>query len=98
MKGIGSSLGNEGVAFNIPCITYIYVAVPCGNQRLFRRNNLRFLHGTATYTYLSKAGCIDWLQLLPGTEVKVVVIDGASWKTDTFLVMIIALQPVGDQV
>ena len=49
------------------------------------------------YAYLSKAGCIDWLQLLPGTKVKVVVIDGASWKTDTFLVVVIALQPVGDQ-
>ena len=50
---------------------------------------------SVTHTYLSKAGCINRLQLLPGTEVKVVVIDGATRKTDTFLVVVVALQPDG---
>ena len=43
--------------------------------------------------YLSKAGSVDRVQLPPGTEVKVVIVDCAAGKTDALLVVVVALQP-----
>lgn len=50
-------------------------------------------HVHKSWTYLSKAGCIDWLQLLSLAEVKVVFVDGAARQTDTLLIVVVTLKP-----